>query len=85
MKITFPSIAFCNLSGIFFVALTRLTIAQEIAAFCSAAAYNSQLSFSFYPENIVNPILIKKLESIVEELGGHVHYIQPICSESAVL
>ena len=84
MKITFPSIAFCNLLRIFLITVPRLTIAKQIAAFCSITKAKQSVIFYFHPENVINPIFIKKRESIVEESGGQVHYIQPVCYESAV-
>jgi len=56
-----------------------------IAAFKSAANAQQSFIFTFHPEKNVAPSLIEKLQSIVEDCGGHVHYIQPKCAEAVTL
>lgn len=56
-----------------------------IAAFNSATQAQKSFIFTFHPENTADPALIEKLQSIVEDSGGHVHYIRLVCSEYAVL
>ena len=56
-----------------------------ISAFKSASRADQSFIFTFHPEKTVDPALIKKLQSIVEESGGQVHYIQLACSEITVL
>lgn len=56
-----------------------------LAAFKSAAATGQSFIFTFHPEKTVDTATLEKLQSTVEESGGHVQYIQLKCSEAAVL
>lgn len=56
-----------------------------IATFSQAARAGQPFIFTFNPEATVDPGLIGRLQAIVEDANGRVHYVALTCSEDAVI
>ncbi len=54
------------------------------ASFAAAARAGRSFIFTFHPEASVDPALIGELERGVSDAGGRVHFVELLCSESAV-
>ena len=56
-----------------------------LSSFALAAEANQSFIFTFTPEATVNPELIRKLEQIIEDGNGSIHFIELKCSDFEIM
>lgn len=64
---------------------TKLREDIWLASFSAAAEAKQPFIFTFNPEATVDPPLIDRLQHIIENVGGQIHYVALQCNDDEVL
>ena len=74
-----------TLFGLFSEPFIRLRATLWRKSFLEAARVGQSFIFTFTPEVSVDRELVDELTRIIEDSGGHVHFVELICSREEIL